>query len=462
MEKFRIERDSLGEVEVPQEAYYGAQTARSLIFFNISRHDDRVPLRIIHAYGLLKRMAAEVNHELGLLSSEKKELIVKAAKEVEEGKLDTHFPLSIWQTGSGTQTNMNVNEVIANRAIEIAGGIKGSKTPIHPNDDVNLSQSSNDSFPTVMHITSADILLHMLLPELRATKEAFQRKSEEFASIVKIGRTHMMDALPLTLGQEFSGYVEQLLQNIERIEHGLPRLYELGLGGTAVGTGFLSPKEFAPKVISKIAAATKIPFIPAHNKFASLSSHDPLVSMSGHLKTLSGSLIKIATDLTMMGSGPRCGLNELHFPANEPGSSIMPGKVNPTQCEMLTMVATQVIGIDASISIAGSRGNFELNVYKPLIIRNFIRSCALLSDALKSFRTYFVDGLVPNRGQIASNLDRSLMLVTALQEKIGYDKAAKVAHKAYHEDLTLKEAVLDLGYITELEFDKIMRPEEMT
>lgn len=461
MDDFRMEQDSLGEIKVPLKAYYGAQTARSMLFFDISRHDDRVPPILIRSYGLLKKAAAIVNYELGLLPKEKKDLIVVAAQEVMDGKLEAHFPLSIWQTGSGTQTNMNVNEVIANRAIELAGGKLGSKTPIHPNDDVNMSQSSNDTFPTVMHMAATSALTTHLLPQLHATRAVLEEKRKEFEKIVKMGRTHLMDALPLTLGQEFSAYVEQLDQNIERILHGLPRLYELGLGGTAVGTGFLCPPTFAQKTIALIAQETHLPFISAKNKFASLASHDPLVSMSGHFKTLSCSLIKLATDLSFLGSGPRCGLGELHFPANEPGSSIMPGKVNPTQCEMLMMVAVQVMGIDSAISIAGSRGNFELNVYKPLIIRNFLRSSALLTDGCRSFTNYFLKGLEVNRKQIAAYLDRSLMLVTALRPKLGYDKAAKVAMKAYNEDTNLKEAAVALGYLTPEEFDALVIPEEM-
>ncbi len=457
----RVEKDSLGEIEVPEDAYYGAQTARSMVFFDISRHDDRVPHAIIRDYGMLKKYSAEVNCELGLLSKEKRDLIVRAADEVIGGKLAAHFPLSIWQTGSGTQTNMNVNEVIANRAIELAGGKLGSKTPVHPNDDVNLSQSSNDTFPTVMHMAASFAVVKSLLPQLHFMRKTLAEKSKEFAEIVKMGRTHLMDALPLTLGQEFSAYVEQIDQNIERIESGLPRLYELGLGGTAVGTGFLCPPDFAPKVIAKIAKETHLPFIPAKNKFAALSSHDPLVCMSGHLKTLSATLIKLATDLSFMGSGPRCGLNEILFPANEPGSSIMPGKINPTQCEMLMMVAVQVMGIDTSIAIAGSRGNFELNVYKPLIIRNFLRASSLLSDGCRSFTEHFLKGIEPNKKQIATYVERSLMLVTALRAKIDYDKAAQIALKAYREGLTLKAAAVQLGFLTEAEFDAIVIPEEM-
>lgn len=457
----RIESDSLGEIEVPQNVYYGAQTARSLIYFNIGGHEDRVPLPVICAYGLLKKAAAEVNCELGLLPPEKAQLIIKAAEEVSQGKLAPHFPLSIWQTGSGTQTNMNVNEVIANRAIELAGGVMGSKKPIHPNDDVNLSQSSNDTFPTVMHIAACEKICTNLLPSLKKLRGAFFEKSQEFKDIIKMGRTHLMDALPLTLGSEFSGYVEQLDQNIERIEQALGRLFELAIGATAVGTGFLSPPGFGEKVATRLAAMTHLPFVSASNKFASLSSHDPCVFMSGALRTLAISLMKIATDLSWMGSGPRAGLGELFFPENEPGSSIMPGKINPTQCESVIMIATQVMGLDASIAIAGSRGNFELNVLKPLVIRNLLRSIALLADSMRSFSDFFVSGLKANKKQLAVNVERSLMLVTALRSKIGYDSAAKVALKAFHEDLTLKEAALSLKLLSAEEFDQIVDPKKM-
>lgn len=459
--EMRTEKDSLGEVQVPKAAYYGAQTARSMHFFDISRHDDKVPPSIIRFYGLLKKVCAEVNCELGLLSKEKCDLIVRAATEVFEGKLDAHFPLSIWQTGSGTQTNMNVNEVIANRAIELAGGVMGTKIPIHPNDDVNMSQSSNDTFPTVMHLAICNAVVRFLLPTLKKMLAALDAKAKEFHGIVKTGRTHRMDALPVTLGQEFSSYATQMRQNIERIESALPHLYELGLGGTAVGTGFLCPPTFAKKAIQKLAESLHLPFVPADNLFTALSAHDPLVAMSSHLKTLGCSLIKIASDLAWMGSGPRCGLGELHLPANEPGSSIMPGKINPTQCEMLMMVSVQVMGIDTAIAIAGSQGNFELNVYKPLIIRNLLRSTHLLTDGCRSFTEHFLEGLEANREQIAKTLERSLMLVTALRGKIGYDKAAAIALKAYHDNTTLKEAALSLGYLTGEEFDAMVVPEAM-
>lgn len=449
----------MGEIEVPISSYYGAQTARSLIHFHIG--EDRIPFPVIRALGRIKKAAAEVNCELGLLPEEKKQLISQAADEVIEGKHHAEFPLRVWQTGSGTQTNMNVNEVIANRAIELAGGVKGSKHPIHPNDDVNRSQSSNDTFPTAMHISAAESLKIMFLPIVQKLREALAQKAEAFQDIVKIGRTHLMDAVPLTLGQEFSGYVEQLDQGLERIESALPRLYELAIGATAVGTGFNAPELFSKKMCTKLAQAVQLPFVPASNKFAAIATHDPLVFAHGALKTLAVSLIKIATDLSWLGSGPRCGLAELHFPENEPGSSIMPGKVNPTQCEALTMICLQVMGNEQTISIAGSRGNFELNVCKPLIIYNFLHSVTLLTDGLAAFTEYFVAGLKPNRARIKENLERSLMLVTALSPVIGYDKAAQTAHKAFHENLTLKQACLQLGFLSEKEFDQIVQPEKM-
>jgi len=455
----RIERDSLGEIKVPSWAYWGAQTARSLIYFNIG--ENKIPISVIKAYGLIKRASAEVNYALGVLSEEKKNLIVRAASEVEEGLLNEHFPLSIWQTGSGTQTNMNVNEVIANRAIEMAGGIKGSKKPIHPNDDVNLSQSSNDTFPTAMHIAAVWALRERLLPRLRQLHTALALKSKEFSEIIKIGRTHLMDAVPMTLGQEFSGYVEQLSQSIERIEASLPCLYELAIGGTAVGTGLQAPKQFGALVVARIAEMSQQPFVPAVNRFAAIATHDSLVAAHGAIRTLVCSLTKITTDLSFLGSGPRCGLGELLFPENEPGSSIMPGKINPTQCEALAMICIHVMGNDQAISIAGSRGNFELNVYKPMIIHNFLDSCVILSDSLRSFTDFFVQGLRPNKDQIKQHVDRSLMLVTSLSPVIGYDRAAKVALKAFHENITLKEACLALGFLTEKQFDETVRPEKM-
>jgi fumarate hydratase, class II len=459
-EGYREEKDSLGTVEVPNNRYYGAQTSRSLIFFNIGK--DRIPLTVIKALGTLKKAAAIINYELGLLSQEKMTLIVKAAEEVEEGKLDDHFPLRVWQTGSGTQTNMNVNEVIANRAIEMMGGVLGSKEPIHPNNDVNLSQSSNDTFPTAMNMAATYEVTTKLLPALEKLKESFYKKSLEFKDIVKMGRTHLMDAVPLTLGQEFSGYVAQIEQGIHYLREGLPELYELAIGGTAVGTGFLAPSEFANLVVAKIAELTKLPFTPAKNKFAAIAAHDAIVYVSGCLKTIAASLIKIANDLRWMGSGPRGGLHELYLPENEPGSSIMPGKINPTQCEAITMVSIQVIAHDLAITFAGSQGNFELNAFKPLIIFNFLHSVELLTDAMTCFNDYLVVGLQPDMKRLKAYVDSSLMLVTALSPKLGYDRAAKIARLAYQEDLTLKEACMKLGYLSAQEFDDLMHPENMT
>ena len=416
---------------------------------------------MIHAFGILKKAAAQINAELGKLPADKSRLIAEAADEIIEGKLDNHFPLSIWQTGSGTQTNMNVNEVIANRAIEKAGGKMGSKSPIHPNDHVNMSQSSNDTFPTAMHIAAAIELNKSMLPSLKRLRDALHEKAKEFASIVKIGRTHLMDAVPLTLGQEFSGYVSQLDQDIERIQMTLPHLYELAIGGTAVGTGLNTPPDFADKMAARIAKMTGLPFVSAPNKFAALASHDPIVFASSALKTLACSLMKIANDIRWMGSGPRAGLHELYLPENEPGSSIMPGKINPTQCEAMTMVCVQVMGNDLTIGLAGSQGNFELNVFKTVIIYNFLQSVTILSDACRTFTDYMIAGLKPNTSNIAHHVGQSLMLVTALSPKIGYDKAAEIAHKAFHENLTLKEACLRLGYLSEAEFNKIVQPHKM-
>ena len=458
--KTRHETDSMGTLEVPMNCYYGAQTARSLIFFNIGH--DKMPPAVIHALALLKKAAALTNLELGKISKEKALAIIEAAEEILADKLDEQFPLSIWQTGSGTQTNMNVNEVIANRAIEKMGGKLGSKTPIHPNDDVNLSQSSNDVFPTAMHLAAVTELNRSLLPALHKIRDALEIKSKEFDSIVKIGRTHLMDAVPLTLGQEFSGYVAQIDQNIHRVNLVLPHLYELAVGGTAVGTGLNAPPGFGKKMAEHIAKLTGFPFVSAPNKFAALASHDPLVFASGALKTLACSLMKIANDIRWMGSGPRAGLHELFLPENEPGSSIMPGKINPTQCEAMTMVCTQVIGNDATITMAGSQGNFELNVYKTVIIHNFLQSITLLSDACRTFTDYLLNGLKPDEVRIQHHLQQSLMLVTALSPKIGYDKAAEIAHKAFHENLTLKESALKLGYLTEKEFNDLVRPRQMT
>jgi len=458
--KYRTERDTMGEVKVPQGAYYGAQTARSLQNFNIG--EEKIPGEVIAAFGVLKKAAAIVNQQLGLLSEDKASLIVKAAEEVVEGKLDDHFPLKVWQTGSGTHTNMNLNEVIANRAIELAGGTLGSKSPVHPNDDVNKSQSSNDTFPTAMHIASAMAITKKLLPAVETLAALLQEKSREFAEIVKIGRTHLMDAVPLTLGQEFSGYATQVERGRERIAKCLPRLYELAIGGTAVGTGLNSHPEFAERAAKEIAELTGLPFVSAPNKFEALAAHDTLIETSGALKTLAAALNKIANDIRWLASGPRCGIGELILPANEPGSSIMPGKVNPTQCEALTMIAVQVMGNDAAITIAGASGNFELNVYKPVIIYNLLQSVRLLSDGCRSFGERCIAGIKANEKIIAGYLQNSLMLVTALNPHIGYDKAAQIAKHAHAQGTTLKEAAVSLGFLTAEEFDRIVVPEDMT
>ncbi len=455
----RSETDSMGPIEVSTDRYWGAQTQRSLIHFAIGH--DKMPRELIRALGILKKVAAQVNQELGKLPKDKAELMIQAADEVISGKLDDHFPLSIWQTGSGTQTNMNANEVISNRAIELIGGTLGSKNPIHPNDHVNMSQSSNDTFPTAMHIAAAEEINHKLIPAIKELRKALAAKMEEFKSIIKIGRTHLMDAVPLTLGQEFSGYVAQLDHNLERIQNALPHLYELAIGGTAVGTGLNTHPEFAKRVSAGIAKATELPFVSASNKFAALACDDPLVMASGTLKTLACSLMKIANDIRWLGSGPRCGFGELILPANEPGSSIMPGKVNPTQSEAMTMVCVQVLGNDMAISMAGTQGNFELSVFKPVIIHNVLHSIRLLSDACHSFTEHMVIGIQPNREQIKKFLTNSLMLVTALNPKIGYDKAAQVAKKAHTENKTLREACVELGFLKAEEFDQIVRPEKM-
>jgi fumarate hydratase class II len=457
---FRTEQDTMGEVKVPESAYYGAQTARSLQNFDIGQ--EQIPGEVIAAFGILKKAAAIVNQQLGLLSEDKASLIVRAAEEVIEGKLDDHFPLKVWQTGSGTQTNMNLNEVIANRAIELAGGILGSKAPVHPNDDVNKSQSSNDTFPTAMHIASVMAITNKLLPAVETLSTLLQKKSRDFAEIVKIGRTHLMDAVPLTLGQEFSGYATQVERGRERIAQCLPRLYELALGGTAVGTGLNSHPEFAERVAQKIADLTGLPFVSAPNKFESLAAHDTMVETSGALKTLAVALNKIANDIRWLASGPRCGIGELSLPANEPGSSIMPGKVNPTQCEALTMIAAQVIGNDTTIAFAGASGNFELNVYKPVIIYNLLQSIRLLSDGCRSFGEKCVAGIAANEQIIAGYVENSLMLVTALNPHIGYDKAARIAKHAHTQGTTLKEAAVSLGFLTAEEFDRFVVPDKMT
>ncbi|HVX22978.1 MAG TPA: class II fumarate hydratase [Acidimicrobiales bacterium] len=456
----RIESDSMGQVEVPDDRYWGAQTERSLQHFAIGH--DVMPRSMIRALGILKEAAAVVNADLGKLDRHLADLIGTAAREVADGRLDDQFPLRVWQTGSGTQTNMNANEVIANRAIELDGGVMGSKSPVHPNDHVNMSQSSNDTFPTAMHIAVASELTGRLVPAVRALRDALDAKARAYAGVTKIGRTHLMDAVPLTLGQELSGYVAQLDADLGRIDQTLPGLYELAAGGTAVGTGLNTHPEFGDRVAAKIAELTGLPFVTAPNKFAALAAHDAVVWASGALRVLAGSLTKIADDLRWLGSGPRSGLGELVLPANEPGSSIMPGKVNPTQCEAMIMVCIQVIGNDTAVGVAGARGNLELNVNKPVIMHNVLHSVDLLTDACDGFRRFCVDGLVPDEDQIAKHLDNSLMLVTALNPLIGYDKAAEVAKKAYADRTTLREAAVDLGYLTGEQFDQAVRPEEMT
>src|SRR5919205_1127375 len=455
----RVESDSMGEIEVRADRYWGAQTERSLHHFNIGF--DVMPREMVRALGLLKKAAALVNEELGKLPSDKARLIEKAADEVIEGRLDEHFPLRVWQTGSGTQTNMNANEVISNRAIEIAGGVLGSKKPVHPNDDVNMSQSSNDTFPTAMHIAAAE-QMQKLIPEVRRLRDAIEAKAREFEGVVKIGRTHLQDATPLTVGQEFGGWASLLDRDVERLEAVLPGLYDLAIGGTAVGTGLNSHPEFAERAAAKIAELRGLPFKPHPNKFAALSAHDEMVFASGALKTLAASLMKIANDVRWLGSGPRAGIGELVLPENEPGSSIMPGKVNPTQSEALTMVAVQVMGNDAAIGFAGSQGNFELNVFKPVIIHNFLHSVRLLKDACRMFVDYCIAGIELNRAQIDKHLRESLMLVTALNPHIGYDNAAKIAKHAHKQGISLRESAIELGLLTGEQFDEYVKPEEMT
>ncbi len=455
----RTESDSMGPIEVATDRYWGAQTQRSLYHFDIG--EDRFPRSIIRALGILKKAAALVNADLGLLPPEKVDLIVRAADEVIDGSLDDHFPLRVWQTGSGTQTNMNANEVISNRAIELAGGVLGSKKPIHPNDDVNKSQSSNDTFPTAMHIAAVEEIVHRLVPQVRALRDALAVKSAAFMDIVKIGRTHLQDATPLTLGQEFSGYVSQLDHALRAIDHVMPHLYELALGGTAVGTGLNAHKEYAVRSAAKIAELTGLPFVTAENKFEALASHDALVEAHGALKTLAAAMNKIANDIRWLASGPRCGIGEISIPENEPGSSIMPGKVNPTQSEAVTMVCAQVFGNDVAINIGGASGNFELNVFKTVIIHNFLHSVRLLADAARSFREHCVVGIEPERERIAAYVADSLMLVTALNPHIGYDNAAKVAKKAHKEGTTLKAAAVSLGLVSEEDFDRWVRAEDM-
>ncbi len=457
---YRIETDSMGEIEVPDNHYWGAQSQRSLEHFDIGH--DTMPAEVIHAFGILKKAAAMTNESLGLLPEEKAKLIIEAATEVAEGKLNGEFPLRIWQTGSGTQSNMNTNEVISNRAIEIAGGKMGSKDPIHPNDHVNMSQSSNDTFPTAMHIAAASALIEQLIPIVTTLRETLNKKVKDFEGIVKIGRTHLQDAVPLTLSQEFSGYVAQLDDALESIESTLPHLYKLALGGTAVGTGLNSHPDFAQKAAETIAELTKHPFVSAPNKFAALAGHDAIVMSHGALKTLACALMKMANDVRWLGSGPRCGLAELHLPENEPGSSIMPGKVNPTQCEAMTMVCVQVLGNDAAIGFAGTQGNFELNVYKPVMIYNFLHSVRLITDSCKMFDKYCAKGLTANEDKIEYYLENSLMLVTALNPVIGYDKASQIAKKAHKEGTTLKEACLALNFLTAEQFDEAIQPQKMT
>ena len=449
----------MGQIEVPADMYWGAQTQRSLIHFGIG--DDRMPREMIRALGILKKAAAIVNNNLGKLPNDKLKLIEQAADEVIAGKLDDHFPLRVWQTGSGTQTNMNANEVISNRAIEIAGGVLGSKSPVHPNDDVNMSQSSNDTFPTAMYIAAAEQLTR-LIPEIQNVHDAIAAKAEEFKDVVKIGRTHLQDATPLTVGQEMSGWANLLERDIERLQVALPGVLDLAIGGTAVGTGLNSHPEFGKRAAQKIAELTGLPFKSHPNKFAALSAHDEIIFASGALKTLAASLMKIANDIRWLASGPRCGLGELTLPENEPGSSIMPGKVNPTQSEAMTMVAVQVFGNDTAITIAGSQGNFELNVYKPVMIHNFLHSVRLLHDACHGFVEYCIKGIELNRAQIDDYLKNSLMLVTALNPHIGYDKAAQVAKNAHKKGISLRESAVELGFLSGEDFDKYVKPEEMT
>jgi fumarate hydratase class II len=456
---YRIERDTMGEIEVPTDRYYGAQTARSLQNFKIG--GDRFPREMIRALGILKKAAALTNQELGLLPAEKADLIVRAADEVIEGRLDDHFPLVVWQTGSGTQTNMNANEVISNRAIELAGGELGSKKPIHPNDDVNKAQSSNDTFPTAMHIAAAERIVRHLLPRVDALKETLAAKAAEFMSVVKIGRTHLMDATPLTLGQEISGWVQQLANDVRRIEFALDGLYELALGGTAVGTGLNTHPDFALKAASRIAEISGLPFRSAPNKFEALAAHDAIVFASGALKTLACSLMKIANDVRWLASGPRSGIGEITIPENEPGSSIMPGKVNPTQSEAMTMVCAQVLGNDVAVNVGGMSGNFELNVFKPLMIFNLLNSIRLLGDACESFNEHCAAGIEPSPDGIRKHLENSLMLVTALNPHIGYDNAAKIAKKAHKEGTTLRQAAIELGLLDDEQFTEWVRPEKM-
>jgi fumarate hydratase, class II len=458
-ERRRVETDSMGQIGVPADKYWGAQTERSLIHFNIG--DDTMPREMIRALGILKKAAALVNRDLGKLPQEKADLIAQAADEVIEGLLDAHFPLRVWQTGSGTQTNMNANEVISNRAIEIAGGEMGSKKPVHPNDDVNMSQSSNDTFPTAMHIAAAE-RMNKLIEEVQKVHDAIDAKAKEYCDVVKIGRTHLQDATPLTVGQEMSGWASLLERDIERLRLVLPGLYDLAIGGTAVGTGLNSHPEFGERAAARIAELTGLPFASHPNKFAALSAHDEIVFASGALKTLAGSLMKIANDIRWLASGPRAGLGELVLPENEPGSSIMPGKVNPTQSEAMTMVAVQVFGNDAAIGFAGSQGNFELNVFNPVMIHNLLHSIRLIHDACHGFVDYCINGIELNRERIEEHLRNSLMLVTALNQHIGYDNAARIAKNAHKKGISLRESAVELGLVTAEQFDQYVKPEEMT
>ncbi|KAK4534234.1 hypothetical protein CDCA_CDCA01G0259 [Cyanidium caldarium] len=457
----RTERDTFGTIQVPNDKYYGAQTARSILNFDIARATDRMPLPIVHAMGELKRAAALANQALGTLDGRLAQVIVRAAEEVANGTLDEHFPLVVWQTGSGTQTNMNTNEVISNRAIEMLDGELGSKHPVHPNDHVNRGQSSNDTFPTAMHVAVVLQIERQLLPSMSSLREALEVKRREFAEVVKIGRTHLQDAVPLTLGQEFSGYVQQLTFGEQRVRATLERARLLAIGGTAVGTGLNAPRGFDERVCAKLSQHTGVLFAPAPNKFEALAAHDALVEVSGALNTVAVSLTKIANDIRWLGSGPRCGLGELRLPENEPGSSIMPGKVNPTQCEAMTMLCAQVMGNHVAVTIGGSNGNFELNVYKPLIARNVLHSVQLLADGMRSFEQHCVRGIEADRERIQALLNQSLMLVTALNPVIGYDKAAAIAKKAHKEGLTLRQAAIDSGLITAEAFDRAVDPRKM-
>ncbi|MCB1437703.1 MAG: class II fumarate hydratase [Rhodobiaceae bacterium] len=459
MSKTRTETDSFGPLEVPADKYWGAQTQRSLGNFKIG--GETMPKPLVRALGIIKKAAALTNLELDNLDKKRAQAIAKAADDVIDGKLDDHFPLVVWQTGSGTQSNMNANEVISNRAIELLGGTMGSKTPVHPNDDVNRSQSSNDTFPTAMHIAAVEELHHRLLPGLKHLHKALARKAKAWDSIIKIGRTHLQDATPLTLGQEFSGYARQLELAIERVEASLPRLYPLAQGGTAVGTGLNAKPKFAKAFAAQVKKITKLPFITAENKFEALAAHDAMVEISGVLNTIAAGLFKIANDIRLLGSGPRSGLGELSLPENEPGSSIMPGKVNPTQCEAMTMVCCQVMGNHVAVTVAGSQGHFELNVFKPVIAYNVLQSIRLIADACVSFTDNCVAGIKPNKKQIADLMARSLMLVTALAPSIGYDKATEIAKTAHKNGTTLKEEALRLGYVSEADYDKVVRPEQM-